>query len=244
MGLDSIHRGEYRMQIVILAGGLGTRLWPLTKEIPKPMVPVAGVPYLERQLQLLAQQGLRKVLILTAHLGEQIESYFGDGARLGLSICYSREREPLGTGGALRDARSVLDEVFVVIYGDSYLPIEYAPVGRRLAASSALGALVLYRDPSGETDVRCNVAISEEGIVTRYDKAAIDDPELNYIEAGVLALRRDALSFALPEGKVSLEQEIFPRLIAQRSLLGLPTQQRFYDIGTADRLKIIERLFA
>ena len=244
MGLNSLHLGGDCMQIVILAGGLGTRLWPLTREIPKPMVPVAGVPYLERQLQLLAKQGLRDILILTAHLGGQIEAYFGDGTRLRLSIQYCREKEPLGTGGALREARAVLDEVFVVIYGDSYLPIDYASVGRQLAASNALGALVIYHDPSGETDVRCNVAISDEGMVTRYDKTAVDDPELSYIEAGVLALRRDALSLASPEGKVSLEQEVFPRLIAQRSLLGLPTHQRFYDIGTVDRLKIIERLFA
>src|SRR5215472_12241128 len=147
------------MQAVILAGGLGTRLWPLTKEIPKPMVPVAGVPYLERQLHLLARQGLRDVVMLTAYLGEQIEEYFGDGSRLGLSIRYSREREPLGTGGALRDARHLLEDVFVVIYGDSYLPIDYAAVGHELALSDAMGALVLYSDQLGETDVSCNVAL-------------------------------------------------------------------------------------
>jgi len=232
------------VQVVILAGGLGTRLWPLTKEVPKPMVPVAGVPYLERQLQLLAKQQLRNVLILTAYLGEQIESYFGDGNRLGLSIQYSREREPLGTGGALREACPLLDEIFVVVYGDSYLPIEYAAVGRRLALSGTWGALVLYQDPSGETGVRNNVALSGDGLVTRYDKTAIEDQELQYIEAGVLALRRQALALAPSEAKFSLERELFPHLIERRALLGLPTQQRFYDIGTMDRLKVIEQLFA
>jgi N-acetyl-alpha-D-muramate 1-phosphate uridylyltransferase len=232
------------MQVVILAGGLGTRLWPLTKEVPKPMVPVAGVPYLERQLQLLARQELRNVLILTAYLGEQIECYFGDGSRLGLSIRYSREREPLGTGGALREARALLDEVFVVIYGDSYLPIDYGAVGRRLAISGKWGGLVVYHDPSGETGVRRNLALSTDGLVTRYDKTAIDDPELHYIEAGVLALRRQALALAPPQDKFSLEQELFPSLIARKALLGFPTQQRFYDIGTMERLKAIEQLFA
>ena len=232
------------MQIVILAGGLGTRLWPLTKEVPKPMIPVAGVPYLERQLQLIARQGLRDVVILTAYLGEQIEEYFTDGSRLGLSIRYSREAEPLGTGGALREARSLLEDVFVVIYGDSWLPIEYGSVGSRLAASAAMGALVVYRDVDGATGVRSNVALGPEGLVARYDKIAANDPELVYIDAGVLALRREVLNLAPASGKVSLEQGIFPQLIERRSLLGIATKQRFYDIGTFDRLQAIEELFA
>ena len=232
------------MQAVILAGGLGTRLWPFTKEVPKPMVPVAGVPYLERQLRLLARQELRDILILTAYLGEQIEEYFGIGGWLGLNIRYSREREPLGTGGALREARDLLDDLFVVIYGDSYLPIDYAAVGKELAISDAMGALVLYGDQVGETDVSCNVALGDDGRVLRYDKAARGDPELQYIEAGVLALRREVLALLPREGKASLEQEVFPRLIERRELLGLPTRQRFYDIGTIDRLKAIEELFA
>jgi NDP-sugar pyrophosphorylase family protein len=232
------------MQIVILAGGLGTRLWPLTKEVPKPMVPVAGVPWLERQLQLIAKQGLRDVVILTAYLGEQIENYFGDGRQLGLSIRYSREAEPLGTGGALRDARPLLEELFVVIYGDSYLPIDYSEVGRRLGATEALGALVVYQDRDGSTGVRGNVALAEHGVVSRYDKAAVDDPELAYIDAGVIALRREAIDAAPVQGRVSLEQEVFPRLIERRALIGLPTAQRFYDIGTFARLHAIEELFA
>lgn len=232
------------MQVVILAGGLGTRLWPLTKEVPKPMVPVAGAPYLEHQLRLLAKQDLRKVLILTAYLGEQIEAYFGDGHRWGLSIRYVREPEPLGTGGALRHAQELLEEIFILIYGDSYLPIEYVSVGRCLEASNGLGAIVVYRDIQETTDVRPNVALDVNGLVSRYDKNVPDDPQLEYVEAGVLALRRSAIALLRREGKVSLEQDLFPRLIERRALLGFPTQQRFFDIGTAQRLKTIEELFA
>ena len=231
------------MQVVILAGGLGTRLWPLTKQVPKPMVPVAGVPYLEHQLRLLAKQRLRDVVLLTAYLGEQIEEYFGDGRGLGLAIRYSREPEPLGTGGALRLAGPLLEDPFLVVYGDSYLPIDYAAVCRPFSSSDALGALVLYHDPNCETDVPGNVALSEDGLVTRYDKVAVNDPELKYIEAGVLALRRAVIDL-IPSGKVSLEQEIFPALIRQRALLGIPTRQRFYDMGTPERLKVIEELLA
>ena len=230
------------MQVVILAGGLGTRLWPLTKDVPKPMVPVAGAPYLEHQLRLLAKQNLRDVLILTAYLGEQIESYFGNGSQLGLSLRYVREPEPLGTGGALREAQAFLDDPFILIYGDSYLPIDYAAVGNRLQASDALGAIVVYRDLERHTGVRPNVALDRGGLVTRYDKTGQDDPQLTHIEAGVLALRRAAVSL-IPHGKVSLEQHIFPQLIARHALLGVPTEQRFYDIGTLERLKAIEELF-
>ena len=177
------------MQTVILAGGLGTRLGTLTRTIPKPMAPVAGRPYLEHQLRLLRRQDFREVLLLTGYLGEQIESYFGNGSGLGLRIRYSRERRPLGTGGALREARALLDESFLLMYGDSLLPIEYAAAGRRLEDSAALGVIVAYRDRAGETAVPRNVAIDRSGLVTRYDKTAAGDPALEYIEAGVSCFR-------------------------------------------------------
>jgi NDP-sugar pyrophosphorylase family protein len=229
-------------QVVILAGGLGTRLRPVTTQIPKPMVPVAGVPYLEHQLRLLAQQGFRDVVLLTGYLGEQIEQHFGDGSRLGLALRYSREPAPLGTGGALRQAWSLLAEEFLVIYGDSYLPIEYAKVVDTLRARDAAGVLVLYEDVSGETGVPGNVAIDRDHVVIRYDKSGAGDPALRYVEAGVLALRKSVLDVIPPRGAVSLEQEVFPRLIENRALVGLPTTQRFYDIGTPERLRAIERL--
>jgi NDP-sugar pyrophosphorylase family protein len=232
------------MQTVILAGGLGTRLGALTRKIPKPMAPVAGIPYLEHQLRLLERQSLRDVLMLTGYLGDQIESYFGDGSRLGLRIRYSRERRPLGTGGALREARSLLDESFLLMYGDSLLPIEYSPAAHLLEGSAALGVIVVYLDPSGDTAVRPNVALDRSGLVARYDKTATADAALEYVEAGVSCFRRDVLDL-LPDGApdrgpVSFEQYVFPRLIDRRQLVGLPTLQRFYDIGTPDRLRVIE----
>jgi len=232
------------VQTVVLAGGLGTRLWPVTKEVPKPMVPVAGIPYLEHQLRLLTRQSLTEVLLLTGYLGDQIESYFGDGSRLGLRLRYSREHTPLGTGGALREASALLSDLFLLIYGDSYLPMDYRQVAGRLSASDALGVMVVYKDTAGETSVSGNVLLDEQDRVIRYDKAAPHDPSLEYIEAGVLALRRDVIELIPRSGPVSLEQQIFPQLIAKRQLLGMPTAQRFYDIGTPERLKVIEGLLA
>ncbi len=227
------------MQAVILAGGLGTRLGSLTRKIPKPMVPVAGVPYLEHPLRLLARQSIRDVVLLTGYLGDRIENYFGGGGRLGLRIRYSRERQPLGTGGALREAIGLLDESFLLLYGDSLLPIEYAALGSRLQDSAALGAIMVYRDAAGETGVRPNVALDRDGLVARYDKAAAD-PALEFVEAGVSCFRRDVLGLLPGAGPASLEQSLFPRLVERRRLAALPTLQRFYDIGTPERLRTIE----
>jgi NDP-sugar pyrophosphorylase family protein len=227
------------MQAVILAGGLGTRLRPITETIPKPMVPVAGVPYLEHQLKELARQEIHNVVLLTGYLGEQIEDYFGAGAALGLSLRYSQEPQPLGTGGALRLAIDHLAESFLVIYGDSYLPIDYPAVLQALEASSAEGLVVAYDNRFGDTSVRNNIDLDASNYVLRYEK---DGEGLAYVEAGVLAFRRTAIQ-EIPPGKVaSLEKETFPQLIARRSLLGYPTRTRFYDIGTPNRLLAFETL--
>jgi NDP-sugar pyrophosphorylase family protein len=231
------------LQAVILAGGLGTRLWPLTKEIPKPMVPVAGLPYLEHQLLLLKQQRIVDVLLLTGYLGDRIESYFGHGDRFGLSIRYSREPEPLGTAGALREARSLLDDRFLVLYGDSYLPMQYSEALEPLRALEVRGLLVVYDHQSGGVPVPSNVALDPEGYVIRYAKES-EGPDLRYVEAGVLAFRRSALDLIPASGVVSLENHLFQQLIARRELIALITPQRFYDIGTPERLREIETLLA
>jgi NDP-sugar pyrophosphorylase family protein len=230
------------MQAVILAGGLGTRLLPLTEMIPKPMVPVAGVPYLEHQLRLLAEQDIRDVLLLTGYLGEQIETYFGDGSRMGLRIDYSRESSPLGTGGALREARDKLEHAFLIIYGDSYLPIRYREAFEQLIAADAEGLVVVYDNSLADTSVKNNIDLDDKGHVARYEK---DSPDpLSYVEAGVLALRRSVVDLMPAAGAVSLEKEIFPKLIARRQLAAFVTRQRFYDIGTPDRLRLIETVLA
>lgn len=230
------------MQAVILAGGLGTRLWPLTKTVPKPMVPVAGVPYLEHQVRLLQKQSVTDLVFLTGFLGEQIEEYFGEGRSFGVSIRYSREQQPLGTGGGLREARSLLAETFVLIYGDSYLPIQYRAAHARLLESGALGLVVAYDNRLGDTSVKNNIEVDDDGFVRLYEKDS--ERELSYVEAGVLAFRKSCVDLIPPGGVVSLEREIFPLLIRRRQLAAYITRQRFYDIGTPERLKTIENFLA
>lgn len=229
------------MQVVILAGGLGSRLGELTRTTPKPLMPVRGRPYLAWQLDWLAGQGFRDALLLTGYLGRQVEEALGDGARFGLRLRYNREPEPLGTGGALRLAESLLDERFLLIYGDSFLPIDLRKTATTLVDTDAQGLLVVYHDPGGETTVPCNVALEEDGLhVAAYLKQQ-RDPRLRYVEAGVLAFRRDALRLVPSAGKCSLEMEVFPRLIAERELVAEVTERRFFDIGTPERLALFER---
>jgi NDP-sugar pyrophosphorylase family protein len=230
------------MQAVILAGGLGSRLGPITREIPKPMVPIAGAPYLDHQLKLLRRQHISDILLLTGYLGDQIESYFGSGDGRGLSIRYSHERYPLGTGGALLQAANMLEEAFVLIYGDSFLPIAYAETLSELEKTGASGVVVVCDNRVIETGVPANIAVDSQGFVVRYEKDTAGHPELSFVDAGVLALRRDVIDL-IPQGPVSLEKQVFPKLIERRKLVSYITSQRFYDIGTPERLRLIESFF-
>ena len=238
----SLPSNQRDAQAVILAGGLGTRLWPITKEVPKPMVPIAGAPYLEHQLRYLRDQGITNIILLIGYLGEQIEQHFGDGERFGLSIQYAWEKTPLGTGGALRAAQTLLADSFLLLYGDSFLPLRYCDVLDCLQAhADARGAVVVYDNSLEDTSVNNNIALDAENYLIRYDK--LNRVGLTHVEAGVLALRRAVVEL-IPPGKVSLEQEIFPTLIAARQLVAYPTRQRFYDIGTPERLQVIESYFS
>src|SRR3954454_25043867 len=125
-----------RLQVAVLAGGLATRLRPVTESIPKALVDVAGTPFILRQLDYLRGQGVRRVVMCVGFLGEQIEAVVGDGSATGLSVSYSQDWPNLmGTGGALKQVLPLLDSQFLVLYGDSYLPIDFASVERDFLAS-------------------------------------------------------------------------------------------------------------
>ena len=229
------------MQTVILAGGLGTRLRPITEKTPKPMVEVGGRPFLEYIIHHLEQQGFRRLLLLIGYLGEHVEAHFGDGREWGVRIDYCREMTPLGTGGALRNALGHLAEEFLLLYGDSYLPIDYRRVVKVFRSTRSSALMVVYDNNLTDTGVKNNVAIDDDRYVTRYDKVGLN-PELKYVEAGALCFQRHVFE-SLRSGKViSLEQSLFSRLIARRELRGFITSQRFYDIGTPERLLEFESI--
>ena len=230
------------MQTVILAGGLGTRLRPSTHQIPKSMAPINGRPYLEYQVEYLRKLGLKNILFLVGYLGGKIISHFRNGKDFGVDIEYSKEEVPLGTAGALRQAYGKLDGTFLLLYGDSFLPINYKELIHQFEKTGKKGMVAAYDNSAGDSGVRNNLNVGENGVVLRYEKNGNGD-DLRYVEAGVLVLKRAAVDL-VPCGRASsLEKEVFPELIRQKELWAYVTAQRFYDIGTPDRLLIASQYF-
>ncbi len=227
------------MQAVILAGGLGTRLKPLTEQIPKVMVQVNGKPFLLYLLELIRSQGISDIALCIGHLGKQVRDYFNDGESLGVRIRYSDEKgRLLGTGGAVKKAQPLLDDYFLVLNGDTYLPIDYSEVEKTFLGSGKKALMVVY-DNQENTGVKNNVELDNNLMVTKYDKKN-PSPSLKYVEAGVLCLKREALNLIKEGHPVSLERELYQDLIEQRELAAYISQQRFYDIGTPEQCVIFE----
>jgi MurNAc alpha-1-phosphate uridylyltransferase len=214
--------------VAILAGGRATRLYPLTMSIPKSLVPVAGEPFLAHQLRWLQGQGIERVVICCGYLGEQIERFAKDGHRFGLSVEYSYDGErALGTGGAIRRALTPLGDAFFVMYGDSLLSAELAPMWQRFHASQCLGLMAVHQN-ADQWD-RSNVRV-ECGRVAHYEKA---DPmrQMTHIDYGISCFRAEAFENA-PEDAAFDLSEVFKDLIARRQLACHEVQERFYEIGS------------
>jgi NDP-sugar pyrophosphorylase family protein len=225
------------LQAVILAGGLGTRMRPLTETIPKAMIEVCGKPFLHHQLQLVRDNGMSRVLLLVAHLGEKIEQRFEDGASLGLQLSYSYEPSPLGTGGALKNADGKLEDEFLVLNGDTFLPIDYVAMARDFREHRPAAVIAAYENRDAQA--ASNLAVAADGRVTTYRKR---EPQgLTHIDAGAIILGRDALNSIVPGRVCSLEEEVFPRLIEQGRLRAWVTREPFYDMGTPAGLEALAR---
>jgi NDP-sugar pyrophosphorylase family protein len=221
-------------QVVILAGGLGTRLRPLTEKVPKPMVPVADQPFLYWQLRDLKAQGYTRVLLLVAYLGEQVEAYFGDGAQFGMHLEYVYEHQPLGTGGAVKNASSKLDAEFILLNGDSFLR---APLKEMEKAFVDVDALVSTYDNYRPVPVIPNIKTSA-GRVTGYEKDAGLAKGFTEIDSGIYILKRSLIE---GEGRdIFMLADFWPQLIEQGRLAAFAVSERFYDIGTIERLKEFE----
>jgi NDP-sugar pyrophosphorylase family protein len=230
--------------MVILAGGLGTRMRPTTDQVPKALIGVLGRPFADWQLELIAGSGVNDVVYSVGHLGEQIEAHVGNGARWGLSIRYSYERSGLlGTGGALRLAvdRGLLDDPFYVLYGDSYLHVNYAEVADRFRNSGRPALMTVYRnDGALERSNACYV----DGRVTLYDKRSAEPSlTLRYVDYGLSVLEPSVVAECIPSGvKVDLSDTYHDLSIAGR-LAGHEVRSRFYEVGSPGGVADLERLF-
>lgn len=227
------------LKAVILAGGRGLRLKPLTDTIPKPMVEIKGKPFLQYQLELLKKNKVLDILICVGYLKEKIIDYFSDGSKFGVRIEYSAEKTFLGTGGALKIAEKQLDKDFILLYGDSYLPIDYIALADTWSGMQGAYAGMVVCYDNKDTIAKNNIYLDHKNIVKRYDKRN-PGAEMNYVEAGVVTMNREVLRLVSGGKAVSLEEEIFPTLIKDRKLKGYPTNQRYYDIGSMQGLKEIE----
>ena len=222
--------------VAILAGGLATRLRPATTKTPKLLLEVAGEPFFSHQLRLLRNSGLRRIVVCAAHLGEMIVARYGDGATWGVKIDYSFDGPRLlGTGGALIKALPLLGETFYVLYGDSYLPIDYQAVGRAFLASGKLGLMTVYEN-RGRFDAS-NVWFGD-GRIKAYDKRA-RSPQMHHIDYGLGVLQARALE-GWPRGQTVDLADIYGKLVSEDRLAGYEVRERFYEIGSPEGLKELD----
>jgi NDP-sugar pyrophosphorylase family protein len=216
--------------VCILAGGLGTRLGERVRSVPKPLLEVAGEPFLHHQLRLLASHGASEVVLCVGYLGDQVEEQIGP-ERFGVRIAYSHDGpEPLGTLGAIRRAAPLLGERFLVLYGDTYLRLDYAAAAASWERSGLPAMMTVLRN-EGRWDT--SNAVLDGELVVAYDKRA-PTADMHWIDYGLGGLLSTALDAVDPE--VSDLAELDRQLADRRELFGFEASERFYEIGTPEAL--------
>ncbi len=233
------------MQCVILAGGLGTRVRSVSEAIPKTLLPVAGRPFADWQLDWLASSGIDSVTYCIGHLGEQVREHVADGARWGLRIAYVDEGAQLrGTAGAvaLADQQGVLDDRFLVLYGDSWLQADPTAVFHAAEASGQPALMTVFENHDRWD--RSNV-VYRDGLVVRYEKGLAEPPDdMVWIDYGLSVLTRDVLTEHVSPGERGDLAPMLSSLAAQGRLAGFPVADRFYEIGSPRGLAELDALLA
>jgi NDP-sugar pyrophosphorylase family protein len=232
------------VQVLVLAGGLGTRLWPRTATVPKVLVPVAGRPFAEHQIELLAAGGVEDIVFAIAHRGAMIRRALGNGRRWGVRIRYSDEgRDLRGTGGAVRlfAASGLADEVFAVLYGDSYLRLDYPAVWRAHGRCGAPALMTVHHN-NDRWDTS-NAGFADDGRL-RYRKGGGEQGGMNYIDYGLSILPRDLVLRRVTRDGPSDLADLFTDLGERGDLAGYEVRERFYEIGSDEGLADLEAVLA
>lgn len=224
------------LPVAILAGGLATRLRPITEKIPKALIEVAGKPFIFHQLQYLRKEGIRKVVLCLGYLSEMIQEEVGDGSKFGLDITFSYDGDfLLGTGGSIKKALPLLDENFYVLYGDSFLPIHFKPVEDFFFDSKkpALMTIILNENKWDKSNVVC-----KDGLVSEYNKRE-PKSEMKFIDYGLGILSKSL--FDQYEKDVAFDlADLYHLLSIQNQLAGFEVNERFYEIGSHQGIKETE----
>jgi NDP-sugar pyrophosphorylase family protein len=226
--------------VALLAGGMATRLRPITETIPKALVEVAGRPFIDHQLDLLQRNGIRRIVMCLGYRGQQLQRHVGDGVARGIEIRYAYDGEKLmGTGGAVRRALHLLGDVFWVMYGDSYMDIDYPAVLAHFERSGADALMTVLRN--GNRWDSSNV-VFRDGRLVRYDKK-VQTPDMDYIDYGVALLRRRAAE-RIPIDRPFDLAELYTSLVSDGRMIGYEVTNRFYEIGTPAALEETSRYLA
>lgn len=225
--------------VAILAGGLATRLRPLTEKIPKALINVAGKPFIVRQLHYLKTQGITNIVLCTGYLGEQIESVVGNGRSFGMTVTYSPDGPLLlGTGGALIKALPLLGEQFFVLYGDSFLPCDFKNVQASFISSEKPALMTVLKN--GNLWDKSNV-LFRNGMLIEYNKNS-PKPGMEHIDYGLGILSAEVLKDSPSRQPLDLA-DVYHRLSLEGRLSGFEVSERFYEIGSHSGLKEAEDYF-
>ncbi len=235
------------MRVFILAGGLGTRLKPRFGELPKPLAPLGGRPFLARQLEWLAAAAVRDAVLCTGYGADAVRAALGDGAALGVTLRHSVEEEPLGTGGALQLASPFVTGPCLVANGDTLAPCDPWALERMRWENGALGAVAIFRvtDAAG----RGRVELGPDGHVARFVEKDPAQAGAAWVNGGLYAFDPEMWRYMPrpPRGRAaatfSLERDVLPALAAEGRLAALPVEGEFFDIGTPEDWERAERRF-
>jgi N-acetyl-alpha-D-muramate 1-phosphate uridylyltransferase len=226
-----------KTKIVILSGGLATRLKPVSEKIAKSMIEISGKPFILHQIDLLKRNGINNVVICAGYCGKQIEDYIGDGANFGLSVKYSYDGDKLlGTGGAIKKALPLLTESFYVMYGDSYLNIEYKPIFEYFSLQQKAGLMTVFKN---ENQFDKSNIIFENGKILLYDKDSYTH-DMKYIDYGLGILKKEAFQSFNTLDTFDLSQ-VYKKLVSDSNLLGYEVHSRFYEIGSFEGIRETEK---
>lgn len=236
----SLELSDQMFPVAILAGGLATRLHPLTTSVPKALLDIRGEPFIAHQLRLLQSRGVEHVALCIGHLGNLIRDFVGSGRQFGLTVRYSEDGPALlGTAGAIQQAIPLLGEAFFVLYGDSYLPCDFADVAETFERSKKQALMTVYRN-EGEFDAS-NVEF-EKGSIIAYSKTA-RTPDMKFIDYGLGVFHRSA--FELLDGKRPYDlANLYKELLRRGELAGYEAQNRFYEIGSRAGIDDLSRYLA
>ncbi|MFH0712275.1 MAG: NDP-sugar synthase [Candidatus Jorgensenbacteria bacterium] len=226
-------------QAVILAGGLGTRLWPLTRETPKPMVRVVGKPFLHHLIDLLKKEGIEEVVLLLGYLPEKVVSYFKDGSRVGLKIKYHITDPSFQNGTRVKKAEPLFDETFLLLYGDIYWPLNLNKHIEFYKTKNVPVMMTVYNNKDGKGEFGYQNCIKTLGDYVTYYGPLSDNPEFQGLDLGFFIVNREVMKIA-PRGDFEWQTDFLRPLIAKKQLAAYRTDKHYCTITNQQLLKSAE----